>query len=49
MGDGLAMLPQKLIKRILQLEFLKMVDLLPEAWLLEETTIEAQLRRQRAQ
>ena len=47
MGDGLAPLPQKLIKRILHLEFVEMADLLPEAWLLEETTMEAQLHRQK--
>ena len=32
MGDGLAPL---LVKRIVQLEFVEMADLLPEAWLLE--------------
>ena len=47
MRDGLAPLPQTLVKRILQLEFVEMADLLPEAWLLEETTMEAQLRRQK--
>ena len=46
-GDGLAPLPPKLIKRIQQLEFVEMADLLPEAWLLEESTMEAQLRRQK--
>ena len=47
LGDGLAPLPPKLIKRIQQLEFVEMADLLPEAWLLEESTMEAQLRRQK--
>lgn len=47
MGDGLAPLPHKLIKRIQQLEFVEMADLLPEAWLLEESKMEAQLRRQK--
>ena len=31
LGDGLAPLPPKLIKRIQQLEFVEMADLLPEA------------------
>ena len=45
LGEGLAPLPAKLWKRILSLEFVEMADLLPEAWLLEETVMEAQLRR----
>ena len=47
LGDGLAPLPPKLIKRIQQLEFVEMADLLAEAWFLEESTMEAQLRRQK--
>lgn len=47
LGEGLAPLPPKLVKKILSLEFVEMADLLPEAWLLEETSMEAQLRRQR--
>ena len=42
--DGLALLPQKLIKRILHLEFVEMADLLPEALL---QAMEAQLHRQK--
>jgi hypothetical protein len=47
MGDGLAPLPQKLVKRIVELGFVEMADLLPEAWLLKESSMEAQLRHQR--
>ena len=47
LGEGLAPLPAKLLKRILSLEFVKMANLLPEAWLLEETAMEAQLCRQK--
>ena len=47
LGEGIAPLPPKLVKKITSLEFVEMADLLPEAWLLEETAMEAQLRRQR--
>ena len=45
LGEGIAPLPPKLVKKITSLEFVEMADLLPEAWLLEETAMEAQLRR----
>ena len=32
MGDGMMPIPQKLINRILTLEFIKMQELLPENW-----------------
>ena len=43
----MAPLPAKLLRKIIALEFVEMADLLPEAWLLDETAMEAQLRRQR--
>ena len=43
LGEGLASLPQKPMKKIINLEFVEMADLLPEARLLEETAMEAQL------
>ena len=46
-GQGrLSPLPAKLVKKIVALEFAEMADLLPEAWLLDETAMEAKLRRQ---
>ena len=36
LGDSLAPLPGKLVKKISNLQYIKTVDLLPEAWLLEE-------------
>jgi len=47
MGDSLAPLPTKIVKKIIALEYVEMADLLPEAWLLEESAVEAQLRRQK--
>lgn len=47
MGDGLAPFPQKLIKHILQLQFVKIADLLPKTWLLDENAMEVQLRWQK--
>ena len=47
LGEGLPPLPTKLVKKIVALEFVEMADLLPEAWLLDETAMEAQLMRQR--
>ena len=38
MGDPLCPLPEPLRKRILNLEFVDMADLQPEAWLFEDTT-----------
>ena len=38
MGDALCPLPEPLRKRILNLEFVDMADLQPEAWLFEDTT-----------
>ena len=38
MGDTLCPLPEQLRKRILNLEFVDMDDLQPEAWLFEDTT-----------
>ena len=47
MGDSLAPLPAKLVKKIQVLEFAEMADLLPEAWVLEESVVEAQFRQQK--
>jgi len=47
MGDSLAPLPAKLVKKIQALEFVEMANLLPEAWLLEESVVEAQFQRQK--
>ena len=47
LGKGLAHLPAKFVKKIIALEFVEMADLLPEAWLVDETAMEAQLRSQR--
>ena len=38
MGDALCPLPEPLQKRILNLEFVDMADLQPEAWLFGDTT-----------
>ena len=46
LGNGLAPLPPKPIKRTHQLEFVEMTNLLSKAWLLEEFKMEAQLRPQ---
>lgn len=47
MANRMAPLPPKLVKRIQQLEFVEIIHMLPEAWLLEESTMEAQLYRQK--
>ena len=46
LGQGLAPLPAKLVKKIIALEFVEMADFMPEAWLLDESAMEAQLRCQ---
>ena len=38
MGDALCPLPEPLQNRILNLEFMDMADLQPEAWLFEDAT-----------
>ena len=38
MGEGLIPLPQRLVQRIVNLEFVEMAELLPEAWLYDEVT-----------
>ena len=47
MGDSLAPLPAKIVKKIIVLEYVEMADLLLKAWLLEESVMEAQLQRQK--
>ena len=47
LSDKSTPLLPKLVKQIQQLEFVEMVDLLPKAWFLEASTMEAQLRRQK--
>jgi hypothetical protein len=49
LGEGLASLPPNLVKKINDLEYVEKADLFPEAYLLDETAMEAQLQRQRGQ
>ena len=41
MGEGLLPIPDKLVKRILNLEFIELREMLPEAWLREEEEVVA--------
>ena len=36
MGEGLLLIPEKLVKKIIKLEFIEMYELLPEFWLRDE-------------
>ena len=47
MGDSLVPLLAKIVRKIIALEYIEMADLPSEVWLLEESAVEAQLRRQK--
>ena len=47
MGDSLVPLLAKIVRKIIAQEYTEMADLPSEVWLLEESAVEAQLRRQK--
>ena len=43
MGEGLLPIPEKLVKKILNLDFVELREMLPEAWLREEEEVSSKM------